>query len=162
MTTFLSTQGDLREVDATQIADAGGHLAATTVEAAIQELAAMRLQKRTVTVGEAALTGASTTVAIGAALPTNAVVLAHEIIVNTQGVLAGNDLTVKIGGTDDDAIVASTDLDALAAGSYQGTLGVHPRGFFSAQQLNVIFAAANLATLSAGNWTVNVWFVVLA
>lgn len=116
---------------------------------------------KTVTVGEASLTGTSKVVNIGTALPTGAVVLGHEIKVNTQGVLAGNDLTIKVGGTDDDAIVASTDLDALAAGVYQGTLGVHPRGTFSGEQLVATFAASDLASLSAGNWTINVWYTVV-
>lgn len=120
-----------------------------------------RIYLRTVTVGEASLSGTSATVPIGAKLPPGAVVLGREIIVNTQGVLAGNDLTIKIGGTDDDAIVASTDLDALAAGAYAGTAGAHPQGDFGSQQLNAIFAASNLGSLSAGNWTINVWFTVL-
>lgn len=120
------------------------------------------IYKKTVTVGEADLSGTSQVVNIGTALPANAVVLGHEIVVNVQGVLAGNDLSIKVGGTDDDAIVASTDLDALAAGSYQGTLGVHPRGSFASQQLVATFAASDLASLSAGNWTFNVWYITLA
>lgn len=119
------------------------------------------LFKRTVTVDEAELSGTSQAVNVGAVLPPNAIILAHEIVVNEQG--AGqSDLTITLGGTDADAIVASTDLDALAAGVYQGTLGVHPRGSFSSQQLVATFAATNLATLSAGNWTFNVWFLVVA
>lgn len=155
MSEFLTTEGDIRHVDATKRADANG------IEVTDQDVANLRLQKRTVTVDEAALSGTSQAVNVGAVLPTNAVVLAHEIIVNEQG--AGqSDLTITLGGTDADAIVASTDLDALAAGKYQGTLGVHPRGSFSAEQLVATFAATNLATLSAGNWTFNVWFVVIA
>lgn len=120
------------------------------------------IAKKTVTVGEASLTGTSQVVNIGTALPANAVVLAHEIVVTTRGVLAGNDLTITIGGTTATAIVASTDLDALAAGSYQGTLGAHPKGSFSSEQLVATFAASDLASLSAGNWTINVWYIVLA
>lgn len=127
----------------------------------VDKVTAGILALKTVTVGEASLTGTSQVVNIGTALPTRAVVLAHEIKVNTQGVLAGNDLTIKVGGTDDDAIVASTDLDTLAAGVYQGTLGVHPRGEFSGEQLVATFAASNLASLSAGDWTINVWYVVV-
>jgi|WetSurMetagenome_2_1015567.scaffolds.fasta_scaffold14171_5 hypothetical protein len=126
------------------------------------DAANVALQKRTVTVGEATLTGTSQAVNIGAVLPANAVVLGHEITVNTQGVLAGNDLTITVGGTAAAAIVASTDLDALAPGKYQGTLGTHPRGSFSAEQLVATFAASDLASLSAGNWTITVWFSVLA
>lgn len=147
--------------------DNAGIYTATTVEAALAEVkvladASVGAVKRTVTVAEASLSGASQAVNIGAILPANANVFMHEIIVNTQGVLAGNDLTITIGGTDADAIVASTDLDALAAGSYQGTLGVHPRGSFGGEQLVATFAAADLASLSAGNWTINVWYFVLA
>lgn len=134
---------------------------ATTVAYAAAANAAI-LAKKTVTVAETELTGASTVINVGTALPTNAVVVAHEIVVNTQGVLAGNDLTITLGGTDADAIVASTDLDALAPGSYQCTLGAHPRGKFSAEQLVATFAAGDLASLSAGNWTINVWYHVLA
>lgn len=124
--------------------------------------AGITIAKRTVTVAEASLSGTSQAVNIGTALPANAIVLAHEIVVNTQGVLAGNDLTITIGGTTANAIVASTDLDALAVGKYQGTLGTHPKGSFSSEQLVATFAASDLASLSAGNWTINVWYSVLA
>ena len=156
MSEFKTTQGDIRHVDETRRADANG------IEVTDQDVANLRLQKRTVTVDEADLTGTSQAVNIGVALPTNAVVLAHEIVVNEQA-SGQSDLTIKIGGTDDDAIVAaSTDLDALGTGAYQGTLGTHPRGSFSGQQLTATFAATNLANLSAGNFTFNVWFVVMA
>lgn len=131
-------------------------------DTALDAVEAGALQKRTVTVGESSLTGISQVVNIGAVLPANAVVLGHEIVVTTQGVLAGNDLTITVGGTAPAAIVASTDLDALAPGKYSGTLGAHPRGSFSAEQLVATFAASNLASLSAGNWTITVWFSVLA
>ena len=155
MTEFVSTLGDIRHVDETELYDANGNRVTVLADANL------RIQKRTVTVDEADLTGSSQAVNIGAVLPTNAVVLAHEIIVNEQG--AGqSDLTITVGGTTANAIVASTDLDALATGRYQATLGAHPRGSFSAEQLVATFAATNLATLSAGNWTFNVWFVVIA
>jgi hypothetical protein len=146
--------------------DAAGYTAAT-VKLQLAEVkaladAAIGAVKRTVTIGEAALSGASQAVNVGVALPANAIVFAHEIVVNTQGVLAGNDLTITVGGTTANAIVASTDLDALAPGKYQGTLGAHPRGSFASEQLTATFAASDLATLSAGNWTINVWYFVLA
>lgn len=146
--------------------DAAGYTAAT-VKLQLAEVKAIAdagvgAVKRTVTVDEAELSTGSQAVNIGAVLPANAVVFAHEIIVNEQGVLVGNDLTITIGGTDADAIVASTDLDALAAGKYQGTLGTHPRGSFASEQLVATFAASDLETLSAGNWTINVWYFVLA
>lgn len=161
MSEFIATEGDIRHTDETQSGDAGGYFTATTQEGQLQELGAMRIQKRTVTVDEAALTGSSQAVNVGAALPTNAVVIAHEIVVN-EAAVGQSDLTITLGGTDVDAIVASTDLDALNLGSYQGTLGVHHRGSFSGEQLVATFAATNLATLSAGNYTFNVWFFVLA
>jgi hypothetical protein len=119
------------------------------------------IQVRTVTVDEANLTGTSAEVNVGAALPENAWVLGHQIVCNEQG--AGqSDLTIKIGGTDDDAIVASTDLDAMTVGARSGTAGACPVGFFSEQQLVATFAATALASLTAGNWTINVVFVVVS
>lgn len=142
--------------------DAAAYYTANNVETILAEIGPKLIAKKTVTVAEADLTGTSQAVNIGTALPANAVVLAHEIIVNNQGVLAGNDLSIIVGGTDTDAIVASTDLDTLAPGKYQGTLGVHPRGSFASEQLVATFAASDLASLSAGNWTFNVWYMVLA
>jgi len=151
------------------IYDNGSKFTATTVDGALTEMktlvdasTAAIFAKKTATIDEADLSGTSQAVNIGTALPANAVVVAHEIVVTEQGVLAGNDLTITIGGTDADAIVASTDLDALGAGKYQGTLGVHPRGSFSSEQLTATFAASDLASLSAGTWTINVWYHVLA
>jgi len=146
--------------------DTGSIFTATTVRGQLQEVkaladAAIALQKRTVTVVEGDLSGASQAVNVGAVLPSNAIVLAHELKVNTQ--FAGqSDLTITLGGTDADAIVASTDLDALIAGNYSGTLGAHPKGSFSAEQLVATFAATALADLSAGSITITVWFSVLA
>jgi hypothetical protein len=146
--------------------DTGSIFAATTVRGQLQEVkaiadAAIALQKRTVTVVEGDLSGTSQAVNVGAVLPANAIVLAHELKVNTQ--FAGqSDLTITLGGTVATAIVASTDLDALIAGNYSGTLGAHPRGSFSAEQLVATFAATALADLSAGSITITVWFSVLA
>lgn len=142
--------------------DTAGYYTATNVETILAEIGPKLIAKKTVTVDEEALTGTSQAVNVGTALPANAVVLAHEIVVNEQGALAGNDLTITLGGTTANAIVASTDLDALGVGSYQGTLGTHPRGSFSSEQLVATFAASDLASLSAGNWTFNVWYMVLA
>lgn len=116
---------------------------------------------RTVTVLETSLTGTSQVVNIGAALPAGAIVLARDLVVNTQ--FAGqSDLTVTIGGTDADGIVASTDLDALGAGTYQGTSGANPTGgSYAGQQLTATFAATALASLSAGSLTINIWFTVV-
>jgi hypothetical protein len=125
--------------------------------------AGLTIAKKTVTVNDedAGMTGASYAVNIGTALPANAIVLAHEIAVVEQ--FAGEaDTTITIGGTAAAAIVASTDLDALGVGSYLGTLGVHPVGKFSSQQLVATFAATALQDLSAGQCVITVWYSVLA
>lgn len=116
---------------------------------------------KSTTILEGTLTGTSQVVNLGAALPTGAVILARDLVVNTQ--FAGqSDLTIKIGGTDDDGIVASTDLDALAAGNYQGTSGANPTGgSYGGQQLTATFAATNLASLSAGSLTIKIWYAVI-
>jgi hypothetical protein len=99
MADFRTTEGDIRFIDETKRADANG------IEVSDTAVANLRIQKRTVTVDEADLTGASQAVNVGTALPTNAVVLAHEIVINEQG--AGqSDLTITLGGTVANAIVA--------------------------------------------------------
>lgn len=145
--------------------DAAGYTGAT-VKSQLAEVkaiadAGIALTKRTVTVAHGDLTGASQAVNVGAVLPANAVVLAHELAVTEQFV-GEADTTITLGGTDADAIVASTDLDALAIGKYSGTLGVHPAGKFSAEQLVATFAATALEDLTAGSVTITVWYVVLA
>jgi hypothetical protein len=148
--------------------DTGGIYTATTVNGQLQEVKALAdagiaLAKKTVTVKDedAGMTGASYVVNIGTALPANAVVLAHEYVIAEQ--FSGEaDTTLEIGGTDTDAIVANFDLDAAGAGSYQGTLGVHPQGSFGGQQLVATFAATALEDLTAGEITITVWYSVLA
>jgi hypothetical protein len=148
--------------------DNAGIFDADNVEAALAEVktiadAGIALAKKTVTVDESELSNASQAVNIGTALPENAIVLGHEIVVN-EDAAGQSDLTITIGGTDADAIVASTDLDALSdnPGKYQGTLGVHPKGSFSTEQLVATFAATDLGSLTTGNWTITVWYSVLA
>jgi hypothetical protein len=143
---------------------ATSHKHFTQVYNATQTAAAgITIAKRTVTVNDedAGMTGGSYAVNIGAALPANAVVLAHEINIVEQ--FAGEDnTTITIGGTDPAAIVASTDLDALTAGKYAGTLGTHPQGTFSEEQLVATFAATELGDLTAGQAIITVWYSVLA
>lgn len=149
---------------------------ATTVEAALAEVkaladAAIALNKRTVTIGHADLTsavnGEAQAINIGAALPANAVVLAHEVNVGT--LFSGGDasaVTLDIGGTDADAIVDGMDVfTGAATGALVGTAGVHPKGKFSAEQLKATFvtdAGHALAGLDAGELTITVWYSVLA
>lgn len=161
-TTELASTAASKGASLIGIEDAATQITATNVETALAEIVPKTIQKRTVTVAETELTGTSQAVNIGAVLPANAIVLGHEVVVNVQGALAGNDLTITVGGTTANAIVASTDLDALGTGKYQCTLGAHPRGSFGGEQLVATFAASDLASLSAGNWTINVWFFVLA
>lgn len=133
--------------------------AATQVASSVAE--AKAIQTRTVRIRDedAAVTGASAVINIGTVLPTGAVVLGHEINIAEQ--FAGEaDTTLKIGGTDDDAIVASFDLDAQAAGNISPRTGVHAQGKFSGEQLVATLAATALEDLTAGDMTITVWFFV--
>jgi hypothetical protein len=131
---------------------------------ATQLAADLTLSKRTVTVNDedAGMTGASYAVNIGAALPANAIVLAHEINIVEQFV--GEETTITLGGTTAGAtaIVASTDLDAMTIGKYAGTAGARPQGGFSSDQLVATFAATALEDLTAGQAIITVWYSVLA
>ncbi len=57
--------------------------------------------------------------------------------------------------------MASTDLDALGVGKYNGTAGALPQGSYGGQQLVATFAATDLALLSAGIMTISVWYAVV-
>jgi hypothetical protein len=158
------------------IEDAGSLFTATTVEAALAEVkaeadAAIALQKRTVTVTDVTLTdavaGEAQVVAIGAALPANAIVLAHEVLVTT--LFSGGSVSavkLDIGGTVAAAIVSQMDVfTGAATGSLSPRTGAHAQGKFSAQQLNATFTpdgGHTLAALTAGSVTITVWFSVLA
>lgn len=137
----------------------------------IQAYAPGRIYSRSVTVGHADLTESTNNTAqainIGAILPTDAVVVCHDVYVTT--VFSGGSasaVTVDIGGTDADAIVDGMDIfTGAAAGALTGTAGVHPKGKFSAQQLKATFltdSGHNLAGLTAGALTINVFFAVVA
>jgi hypothetical protein len=170
-TDFISTDRDLRAECGIQIKDSAGLFTATTVEGALAELGALKIGKRTVTVGHADLTTAANNTAqvvnIGAALPTNAFVIAHDVTVTT--LFSGGEAsacTVDIGGTDADAIVDGMDIfTGAATGALTGTAGVHPKGDFSAQQLTATFltdASHAVLGLDAGALTITVWFAVVA
>lgn len=141
--------------------DTAAYYTATNVETVLAEIGPKLIAKKTVTVTDDELTGASQVVNIGTALPANAVVIAHELNVTEQFANEA-DTTITIGGTDADAIVASTDLDALGIGKYSGTLGAHPQGSFGSEQLVATFAATALDDLNAGSVTITVWYMVLA
>lgn len=135
----------------------------------IREIEPGKIYSRSKTIGHADLTEATNNTAqainIGLPLPTGAVVVAHDV--NVATVFSGGSasaVTLDIGGTDTDAIVDGMDVfTGAATGDLTGTLGVHPRGKFSAQQLKATFltdASHNLNALTAGSLTVNVWFTI--
>ena len=147
------------------------HDAFTQAHADLTALDGGSLQKRTVTVlhGDltAAVAGEAQAINVGAVLPANAVVLAHEVDVNT--LFSGGGATavkLDVGGTDADAIVLQLDVFTGAlTGPQSPRTGVHAQGKFSAQQLTATFTPDGLSTLlglTAGELTVTVWFSVLA
>ena len=160
------------------IQDAAANFTGTDVEAALAENAASAaantaavFAKRTVTVLHSDLTEASNgvleSVNIGAVLPANAVVVAHEVDITTLfsgGTVAS--VACDVGGTDVDAIVNALDVfTGAATGKLTGALGVHSRGIFTAEQLVVSFTpdgSAALLALDAGELDVTVWYHVLA
>lgn len=144
------------------IQDSGNLITATNVETALAELAPRTVKRATVNIKDEDLSGASQTVAIGTTLTTGAFILGYELAVIEQ--FAGlADVTIKIGATDDDAIVASTDLDALAPGYYQGTAGARPQGNYGGEQLNAIIASAggDLTSLTNGELRIDVMYAIM-
>lgn len=140
-----------------------------TPEGDNREIAAGKLYTRSKTIGHADLTESTNNTAqainIGLPLPTGAVVVAHDV--NVATLFSGGSataVTLDIGATDADAIVDGMDVfTGAATGDLTGTLGVHPRGKFSGQQLKATFltdSGHNLAGLTAGSLTVNVWFTI--
>lgn len=141
----------------------------TALDASVS--AGVALQKRTVIVTEADLTdavnGEAQAVNVGAVLPANAVVLAHEV--NVATLFSGGGATavkLDVGGTSSTAIVNQMDVfTGAATGALSPRTGAHAQGKFSAQQLVATFtpdAGHTLAGLTAGSLTVTVWFSVLA
>ena len=133
--------------------------------------AGVALQKRTVTITHADLTdavaGEAQAINIGAVLPANAVVLAHEVNVGT--LFSGGSVSavkLDIGGTDADAIVSQMDVfTGAATGALSPRTGVHAQGKFSAEQLVATFTpdgGHTLLALTAGSVAITVWFSVLA
>lgn len=127
--------------------------------------------KRTVTIGHADLTdavaGEAQVINIGAVLPANAVVLAHEV--NVATLFSGGSVSavkLDVGGTDADAIVSQMDLfTGAATGALSPRTGVHAQGKFSAEQLIATFTpdgGHTLLALTAGSVTITVWYFVLA
>lgn len=144
---------------------------AEIAQAAILADAGVALQKRSLVLGHAALTDADTSqvVAIGAALPANARILAVDF--HTYTAFAGGTvsaLTVDVGSTGDaDALIDGADIFGAAVDGKPPTLtaGVHPnKTYATATQLNatVVSTGDNLVNLTAGAVTIDVLFAVLA
>lgn len=136
-----------------------------------QSLAPTSLAKRTVRVQHTDLTdavnGEAQVVNVGAALPANAVVLGHEVQVDTLFSGGGaTALKMDLGGTVATAIVNQMDVfTGAATGSLSPRTGAHAQGKFGGQQLVVTVTpdgGHTLAGLTAGDVTFTVWYVVLA
>jgi hypothetical protein len=114
-----------------------------------------------VTIDEEDLDGSSAVVPIQE-LPNPARVLGCAVIPN-EDFVGLSDLTIKVGGTDDDAIIAETDLDAITTttGPTNGTAGVYPMGNYSGQTINATIASAagDMGDLTAGNITIELYWV---
>jgi ureidoglycolate hydrolase len=112
--------------------------------------------------------GEAQVINIGAVLPANAIVLAHEINLATP--FSGGSVAacaIDVGGTDPNAICNSMTVFTGAPTGAQAfsPLGDHPYGKFSAEQLAVTFSpdgAHALLALSAGSLTITIWFSILA
>jgi hypothetical protein len=133
--------------------------------------AGVGLQKRTVTIGQADLTdavnGEAQAINVGAVLPANAVILAHEV--NVATLFSGGGATavkLDIGGSSTTAIVDQMDVfTGAATGALSPRTGAHAQGKFSAEQLVATFTpdgGSALLGLTAGSLTITVWFSVLA
>jgi len=91
---------------------------------------------------------------IQSALPDGAVVISHAIHLETAFVLTGG-LDLKVGGTDDDAIVSAFDLESTA-GYYDGTAGAKPTGMYGGQQLAAILTPDGSHKVSAATGKVKI------
>lgn len=165
--TATDVEGALAE-NRTAIDTAEADIATNT--ASIVAIEGREIGIRTITVLHSDLTeavnGTAEAVNIGAALPANAVVMAHELDITTLfsgGTVSA--VTVDVGGTDPDAIVNGHDVfTGAATGKLTGsTLGVHSAGLFSSEQLVITFtpdAGNPLVDLDAGELDVTVWYAI--
>lgn len=114
-----------------------------------------------------AVNGEAQVVNVGAALPANAVVVAHEVQVDTL-FSGGSASAVKLdlGGTAPTAIANQMDVfTGAATGALSPRTGAHAQGKFGGQQLAAKFTpdgGHTLLGLTAGDVTITVWYVVLA
>ena len=114
-----------------------------------------------------AVAGEAQVINVGAVLPANAVVFAHETQVDT--LFSGGTVSavkLDLGGTDPDAIVSQQDLfTGAATGALSPRTGAHAQGKFSAEQLVATFTPDGgnpLVDLTAGDVTITVWYFILA
>jgi len=133
------------------------------------------VQAVTQQITHADLTDADTSQAIdvGDPLPTGAIVLGHEVKLDTQftgGSVSA--LKMDLGGTNTVAICNQFNVKSATAGGKRHSPGYnhvtshgdHMTGSFSEEQLVATFASTgdNVDALTAGDLTITVWYVVLA
>jgi hypothetical protein len=162
-------QGDAANIS---ITDAGGHLAATTVEAALAELgvtrpriAKLRLQAG-VNVTAAAMTQ---TLDLAPVLPADALVMGAWAQITTPFSGGGSsNCTVKVGDAgDDDRLITSSSIFTGASGRVIAAgVGLNgaasPHCYASSTTTKVIIASdVNVSLLSAGDVTVYVAYASL-
>jgi hypothetical protein len=154
-----SDESALASTEAAEAADAANI-------AAIIQKRTLRIQGSNVAAG-----GGTASFNIGAALPAAAVVLGHEVKLDTQfsgGSLS--DMKIVLGGTDTAALINAFSVKTSTAGGkryspgYSAAAGNHCAGSFSAQQLVATFTPTGdtLNHVAAGDLTITVWFIVLA
>lgn len=113
-----------------------------------------------------AVNGEAQEINIGAGLPENAVVLAHDVDIGT--LFSGGGATavkLDIGGTTATAITSQADVfTGAATGKLSLATGSHVRGHFGGEQLKAKFtpdAGHSLDGLTAGDLTITIWFAAL-
>lgn len=93
-------------------------------------------------------------------LPRGAVIVGGELICETAYVGIGTGATVKVGtSTTDDALLASTDLDALAAGSRTALALTAPLSCNDGSNVRLTTAGLT-ATATAGKFRLTVTYII--
>lgn len=156
------------------IEDSGGLFTATTVEAALAEVVAPKIQVKTLSVAAAAIAalGAVTsgTINLGTALPTNARLLGAEVNVTTKVQNAGDTdtTTVDVGTSASGKADAAVKLASLKTTGFKGDGGTgdatgYVGQLMSAEQgIVTITSSVNLSTITAGAFTAKLFYFVLA
>jgi hypothetical protein len=160
------------------IVDAGNLITATTIEGALQELAAgsISVQKRTVTIAFGDLSGLAGgvktfTAAMGSALPANArfvgVTIGEGTFTGFDDGGGGGTATLKVGSVSSDTNAVSTVNVATGQSGFPkaGTAGA--RGFdmaplFAEVYNTILTSNHDLNTFTAGSVVVNLFFTVKA